>query len=110
MTAEKYKRLEIVYVFSILTRRVLPLALAVWLALILRDLAFAALDASSEAQVWITLMSEAKRTRLFALAFGVFAAWYGLWERALRIRTETRLRARIEELEKRIISSEGLSA
>ena len=109
MTAEKHKRLEILYLFSILTRRVLPLVPAVWLAMVLRDLVFAALDASSEVQVWITLMSEAKRTRLFALAFGVLAAWYGLWERALRIRTETRLRARIEDLEKKIASSKGLS-
>jgi hypothetical protein len=51
---------------------------------------------------WITLMTNATRTRALAFIFGFMGALYGIQQRNLRRSTEFRLKSRIAALEREI--------
>jgi hypothetical protein len=101
---ERPRLVGAIHLASLLIQKVVPLALAVWLVLLVRDTALSLSGEDTLLAAWISLTSNIRVSRGFALVFGGAGIYYGISQRNLRRAELARATARIAELERRLLA------
>ncbi len=90
---------KILDLLSILSYRVAPWALLALVFYFFRQIVIGFEEGRPGLEMWIGIMTNVTRTRIFAFIFGFAGMLYGLQQRNLRRAESERLQKRIAELE-----------